>query len=105
MIVGTRLLNGKIAHFKLDVRDYTVARNDVLHEMSTLGEVNLYTPVLVSIPDCGRNLKVSVAAHRAKAGVQVAGRDPLRGALEVINEVEKGMVATEAVESPDEVLE
>ena len=89
MIVGTRLLNGKIAHFEVIARDYKDARNRVLQGMVEIGEFEEHTPFLVSIPDCGKNLRVSVSVTKT------VSKDPLKGALSTITTLFRGLIAPE----------
>lgn len=76
MIVGTRMVDGTIAHFAIDTSDYKIARNEVMWGLGT--DCGEHTPILALIPDCGRDLKRSLVAHR------VTGKDPLRGAMDVV---------------------
>lgn len=85
MIVGTRLLSGKIAHFQIETGDYKNARNEVMWELGV--ECGIHTPILASIPDCGRDYKVRVEGHRVPA----RGGDPLQGALDVVTGMGDGV--------------
>lgn len=76
MIVGTRMLNGTIAHFDVPGNDYKQACNEVMWELGV--ECGIHTPILALIPDCGRDLKKSIVAHR------VTRKDVLQGALDAL---------------------
>lgn len=95
MIVGTRFPDGKIAHFDVSTTSIKDARNQVRQEMIEMAGVHEFTPFLVSIPDCGRDLKPKVILHR------VSGKDPLEGAMAIV----KGEVATETVNASVEPVE
>ena len=98
MIVGTRMPDGKIAHFDVPTDDYKVARNDVVWELGSA--CGLYTPVLASIPNCGRDIQKSIPVHLVKT----TSKDPLKGAVEALTEAKARELALEAfiaVAEPD----
>lgn len=97
MIVGTRMPDGKIAHFEVEGKTHEDVRNTIRTGLTEDGFFHEFMPFLVSIPGCGKNLKKSVVAHL----IRPTGKDPLKGALDTINEAPARGVPTESQELPD----
>jgi hypothetical protein len=92
----TRLRSGKLAQFDVDTDDWKWAQNEVRMGMTDEGEFTETTPLLALIPDCGRDLKGSVLAHR------VGIKDPLQGALDVVTAIKPEMHPPVEDEVPNE---
>ena len=71
MLVGSRLLNGEYALFDIATDDYKVARNEAMHELACIDQLDINTPFLALITKgCGRDLKPRIVAHRVDATPQ-----------------------------------